>query len=135
MAFEIKDKAGNAIPINTLDEEVAKFWGKEVRKKDYASPYDYPDKSSIENIDQLRMAMAFNWFDIIGFNIHCLKKKGQVSWNLVIAEIMDAFDIDLHNFPSLVKSNHDYANFMQHYLDLIKHWDEKGYEAYCIIDE
>ena len=44
MSFQILDENNNAIPINLIDEEVAKFWNVEIDKKYYACPKSNDEK-------------------------------------------------------------------------------------------
>jgi hypothetical protein len=79
MGFQIKDKEGNPISINVLDEEAAEFWGRPVDPKHYVSPIkEFTNPDNLEGdalakaefkheLDELRKT---NWFDKIGWAIH-----------------------------------------------------------------
>lgn len=80
MGFQILNAEGEAIPINKLDEIVAKFWGVEVQEKSYARPYkrtDFPKGI----IGELQYYACGNWFDVIGWSIYASKTSGD--WDLV----------------------------------------------------
>ena len=127
MAFQILDKDGNGITLHDLDREACAFWGIDVLDKIYARPDN--------NIS------ASNWFDAIGFNISCLKRAGEVSWNLVVAELFDTFDSRLETITDPdwdPEGDYSYSvnkttNYLKGHLELIHHWRMKGYKAVCII--
>lgn len=68
MAFQILNASGEAIAINTLDEEVCQLWNCEVQAKSYAVPckreaFDPGFKGDMDYWKQT------NWFDSVGFAI------------------------------------------------------------------
>ena len=69
MGFMIKDKDGNAITMNQLDEQAAAVYGCEVDPKRYAKPV-YPDEGGLS-------WAGLSWIDVIGWQIQKFK-PGQV---------------------------------------------------------
>lgn len=151
MAFQILDNQGVAIPINKLDEEAAIFWGKELNKKSYATPFKLQE--GINSIDE----MCSNWFDIIGRSI---SSQGDFfsGWsNIVHTMIADLigtkfidfsvgydkrnvtvyYPEDVLNedggvidvlFPDNIKRGiYATLSFHKPFIELINHWQSKGY--------
>lgn len=124
MSFKIKTKEGNPLSMHTLDAEACRFWVIPRAEKSYAKAF----------------GMFDNWYDVIGFNIHCLKINGDVSWNLVVAEMYDTFGVELENIATPNKEpegKYDYSVtkatvYLLPCLQLISHWRFKGYQAECI---
>lgn len=139
MGFQIKDKDGNAITINHLDEEAATLWGVELKQKIYASPYkdlvkpetfasdEEKKKWSMKSLDNTRNQITCNWFDNVGFIIH----KGKATWKEVKDDYLEPYLEALKKY----EDRPDYDNFKKAFLgghvqsmcDLIDHWESKGY--------
>lgn len=145
-SFQILDKDGNAIPINTLDKEAADFWNKELDPKYYADP-------SKKDTDRW---LGANWFDTIGWYIanqgnyttgwanvvsslvaeplgQCLFKK-QEDNTVKVAKFVDCKDGELHLESCVEKSLFLSLCFFQPFIDLINHWAGKGYTPKQIIE-
>ena len=52
MSFQILDENNKAIPINLIDEEVAKFWNVEIDKKYYLYPNTRKNICKVKHIVQ-----------------------------------------------------------------------------------
>lgn len=160
MGFQIKDKDGQAIPINKLDEEAAGFWGKNPQEKKYAYPQnDAPESADMKTrFDALKRHA--NWFDIIG---HCIHSQGHAcsGWANVVATM-----IAEHIGMKFIDTSKGYAerpvkviffeeknekelclpvetevsiywtlDFYKPYIELINHWQSKGYSPVKITGE
>lgn len=152
MSFQILNKDGEPIPLNDLDREAAAFWGKEYDKKSYADPSP-PRKEGENEIDYYRRSRG-NWFDVIGFNIH--SQYGWCSgWANIVANMLSAMHMSFidtsegyQNRPVKVAEfapNPKYPGpalflpeeveveiyctlgFYKPYIELINHWQVKGY--------
>lgn len=156
-SFQIHDADGKAIPINLLDAEAAAFWGKEVHKKDYANPSE-PRKEGESELDYLRRSMTSNWFDVIGWCIGSQKNYTSgwrnVVHNMIADSLGDAFVsgkgdepipmeyihtcVELRESGQQVKAWHltdkletsVYGTmlFYKPFIELINHWQSKGYK-------
>lgn len=114
MGFQILDASGKAISINLLDEEAAKFWGKEVKAKEYAYPQpEFTNPDNLTGLDLVKAKFRYqaweihNWFDIIGWAI---AKQGG-NWD----EVRKYFD------------GCSTEGAFKPYFDLIAYWESKGY--------
>lgn len=123
MSFKIK-KDGVAVPINTLDETAAKFFGVMVDKESYASPLapkNEEEKAEIkklgirEYVDYISAIQSINWYDTIGF-------WGQTS------------DVPYGQVPfDSIKerlSEYNTNTYFQKILDLCDWFKENGYTYY-----
>ena len=127
-SFQILDKENKAIPINKLDEEAANFWNKVVQSKQYTSPHDH---------------FGTNWYDVIVWNIanqgHECSGWANVVATMMVSSIGMLFintDDNYQNVPvkiNTIESIQDNVNGVLHfykpYIDLINHWQSKGYKA------
>jgi hypothetical protein len=125
--FQILDEKGKAITINDLDLEAAIFWNKAIHPKSYASPEE---------------CYGANWFDIIGWNI-AYQGHECAGWANVVATMMATnigmkfIDLSKEYKDKPVKINtieetmpkiKDLISFYQPYIELINHWQAKGYQ-------
>ena len=119
MSFQILNKEGQAIGINTLDAEAAKFWGKEVHVKQYATPREG--------------RISGNWFDVIGLPISCHRGADDVTWKNVIAWQLDYYidivvkDDKVQSTEDIAKETPEWLNFYKPYIELVLHWKTLGY--------
>lgn len=125
MSFQIKNKNGEALTINDLDQEAATFWNKETHPKNYANPI--PNTG-----DEFKDAMncSFNWFDIIGWHIHNNKANfykrydNTITWDGVKESmLLNAIDVLKDKSEKLDLIREAYKPM----LELIDHWSGKGY--------
>lgn len=152
MAFEIHTAEGVAIPINTLDEEAALFWEREVRERYYAAPKPF-NYDNMNEVEKAKSDQLGNWFDVIGWNI---AHQGNYTrgWNNVINTMMseqigqavlgkdfsipntqrvsipqvDGTTKHLEFFNDKTESDLYWTlEFFKPYLNLIRHWEAKGY--------
>jgi hypothetical protein len=138
MGFQIKDKEGNAIPINELDKEAAEFWGKTPDDKYYANPMPEPleDATLSEKVRAEGSSMAMNWFDNIGWNI---ANPGNYTsgWNNVkvdLWQIQIASCVLKENKVEVLEYVGYHYDYIELFLDLIDHWAEKGYTPHKVED-
>lgn len=116
MGFQIKDKEGNAIVLNTLDAEAATFWEQPVDATSYASPKD----------------MWGNWFDMIGYKIHSpigpryTSGWANVKHNMFLVSV-GGFYKHLFNEAELTEKMAAVAKYLAPYYQLMDHWEAKGY--------
>lgn len=141
MGFQIKDKEGNAIRINTLDEQAANFWGQQVDTKKYAVPT--PEEACKTRQDFIRQT---NWFDMIGHMIHSPQTTQayydgwkEVKKNLILLYMESAFlskETNQVNDSDWVGGyfNHIVTEHLKPYLELIDYWDSLGYTPHQVID-
>ena len=121
MSFQILDENNKAIPINLIDEEVAKFWGVEIDKKSFACP------KSDEKLN-FRI-MSRNWFDTICYNIHSQKLE---NWDLILMAFIEPYinmkDDEWNKLTYLEKLTEIFSWPEQKpYIDLILYWKDKKY--------
>lgn len=148
--FQILNKEGVALTMSQLDSEAANFWGKEVHPKDYANPFPMvlPKDDSIESHIEAETRNAYNtssnWFDIIGWHI-ANQGNYTTGWNNVIdsmvtkslghAILNDQFELpefirvedELHLPEQVEMQIYAVLNYFKPFVDLIKHWESKGY--------
>lgn len=153
--FQILNKDGVALTISQLDAEAAKFWGKEVHPKNYANPF--PDvmpkddslKSYIEAERENAINDSLNWYDTVGYTI---ANQGDYTtgWNNVIntmvteslgrAILGKQFEIpefiqvgNEQHLPEQVEMRiNAVLNYFKPFVNLIKHWESKGYTPVSI---
>jgi hypothetical protein len=143
MGFEIRNKEGQALTLNALDQEAATLWGVDVENHTYASPFkklvgpeNYNELSEEEqkawrkkSLDNARDRITCNWFDNIGFIIHKLKTS---DWEAVRADYLEVYLDGLKKY----EGSPDYEKIKEVFLgghvkamcDLIDIWKEKGYQ-------
>jgi hypothetical protein len=122
MSFQIKNK-GVALSMHQLDAEAAKFWGKNNKEGQYATPYE--EESHL------------NWYDMIGWAI---ARQGHTTrgWKNIISTLY-IIHIDtimlaskgeklLAEEEEMVKDLKRIKVFLQPFIDLIQYWHDKGYE-------
>lgn len=149
MGFQILDKNKKAVPINEIDRIASEFWNVDYDNKLYASPVRMTYAQYVEsygeqfnengiNITKFRYKGSQtmnNWFDTIGFNIHKLGQLETITWNHVIAGMLDTFDVELEklNTPSY-KVDAKYslniteaADYYKPYFELIQKLRKDGY--------
>lgn len=148
--FQILDKEGVALTISQLDEEAAKFWGKEVHSKNYANPFPevIPKDDSIKSHIEAEMHNAhnnsLNWFDIIGWNV-ANQGNYTTGWNNVIdTMVTESLGRSILNdqceLPEFIQTGNEWhlpeqveirvytiLKYFKPFVDLIKHWESKGY--------
>lgn len=148
--FQILNQDGVALTMSQLDEEAAAFWGKEVHPKNYANPFPeiIPKDDSLESHIEAEVANArqnsLNWYDIVGFTI---ANQGNyttgwnnvinslISENLGLAIISEQFELpefvqigdELHLPRRIEMRINAVLNYFRPYVNLIKHWESKGY--------
>lgn len=76
MKFKIVSSTGKPVEINTLDEQIAQFWGKEISMRSYATPFPEELERAASRKEQFLMQSS-NWFDCIGWAI----ARGCSSWD------------------------------------------------------
>ncbi len=112
-AFQIQDSNGNGIPLNTLDKEAAEFCKVDLHSKEYAKPNH----------------CSSNWFDMIGWYIAnpCNMTTGWINVKTTI--LAQAAEWACYSFlkSKVNMSISDLSVAYQPYLDLIDHWETKGY--------
>lgn len=129
--FQIHDKDGKAININTLDQEACDLWDTQVDNKpkgSYASPYDKPEVKEKymrgdHKFNGIGGEVAFwaqreNWFDTIGWKI----AQGKTSWKGLRDEFLEIYR--KYNIPEedLKKDARIWG-----FVELIDLWESKGY--------
>jgi hypothetical protein len=115
MGFQIRDKDGNAIAINKLDEEACAFWNIPVDKEAYAKA----------------------WFDMIGYKIHhpidpnYTSGWGNVKHNMLLVTVGSLYKTvnDEKAFHEEVEQD---RLWLKKYFDLIDHWEAKGYTPHKV---
>ena len=122
MSFQILDENNKAIPINLIDEEVAKFWNVEIDKKYYACPKSNDEKTN-------RRFLARNWFDTICYIIHSQKLE---NWDLILMAFIEPYinmkDEEWNKLTYIEKLNEIFSWPEQKpYIDLILYWKSKNY--------
>jgi len=125
--FQIIDtKTGEAVRINELDRQAAEFWGVKLNKRSYAQPKDY--------------GYGSNWFDIIGFGISQMDYSH--SWNGVVSYLFEDIGnmfldystgyndrpVKVYDTQEVVEKIQIAIDFFKPYVDLINHWQAKGYQ-------
>ena len=130
-SFQILDRNNEPISINQLDQEAASFWGKEVDKKYYANPFkkkEFVNSSNLEG-EELKQAKetfklknrilqnAYNWHTVLAKSIPNITNS---NWECVTSSIIDEVEKGEELKPIM-------AEIYQPFLDLIKHWEKKGY--------
>jgi hypothetical protein len=141
-AFRVNDANGEAVDMHILDKEAAEFWGKELKEKEYANPS--PIFVNTQNLEGKELMMAeldhqfyrtaSNWFDTIGYQIANPRVKvnygkdphwDNVRNDLWITQMSGYYDIE--DTDELCKKTIASKRYLQPYLNLIKHWEDKGY--------
>ena len=144
-AFRIKTKEGESITINKLDEEAAQFWNKEIETKGYANPT--PKFTNPDNLTGIELTKAeinhiryenMNWFDFIGYEIANPSINGnETGWNKVRIGLLSKL-IKPEMFKKTFKQQMEDVAFFNYYLNsylkLIDHWEEKGYQPIQVIE-
>ena len=126
MGFQIKDKEGVALTLRSLDEEVALFWEVELEERMYAKPF-------IKGGTQ-EGSRGPNWFNMVGFHIHLrnnvkdYSENKQVDWADVLGLLMGDWLMSKDREASWEK-----PHYYQPYIDLVKHWEDKGYQAWSVV--
>lgn len=126
MSFQIIDKEGVPIGMNSLDKEACEFWGHEVCTKSYVTPSGQA---------------GGNWFDIIGYMIHSpvideKRKKGEMTWSDVITSLYalhDSYDAyqalkESWSKDKIQEERTKVLDYLHPYIQLIKHWYDKEYK-------
>lgn len=121
----IANKDGVGLTMNELDQEVCALWGIAVKSKAYAKPGEQDD--DMWNFNP-------NWFDSVGFTIHSLGRKDEshlkVDWSEVLGLLLSDLLMDkINDFDALRGS---IEGHWKPYIDLIKHWSDKGYKAIAV---
>ena len=118
MGFQIHTEEGKPVNIGTLDQEACKLWGVPGQSKYYAYPQyreRLEDESESEYYKNVINWMGMNWFDTIGFTIHCDKR---ITWDGIRLELIDMWSTKEFSAEELCP---------QHFA-LIQHWEDKGYQ-------
>lgn len=125
--FQILDKEGNAIPINTIDEMVCEYWKVPVKKDSYAMPLTR-DKFPKDIKGSMEYHMQQNWYDKIGWLI---SQDKHVTWKSLKGDIIacqkDLLAESLYNddIMDLIKILRE---LYKPWLDLINHFESLGYQ-------
>src|SRR4051812_38520421 len=110
MSFQIRNAQGEAIPINILDKEAAKFWGKALDPKKYAYPHLRADS---------------NWFDILGWAIYCPERYTEgwddVKCTLWVIQSKDLYKYIINNIGEILVRSTEIRDFLKPYFDLVDH--------------
>ena len=127
MGFQIKNKQGIAIPLNTLDKEIAELFGVKCDTKEYIS---YPSRT-----DQMPRS---NWFDTLGWFIH---NHGFNMFDLrtyILGTIFNAYEGVNHGSVLDLKIDLEKVNacieVTKHQLQILDMWKEKGYSCHQVKD-
>ncbi len=122
MSFQIKDKDGNAIGINTLDKEAAEFWAVPIKDKYYAEPMK--DGKSVGG----------NWFDNVGYAIHSPLTNHTSGWDNVRHTMWTNLMGWSYKDPEHVQIDHLKNNneYLKPYFHLITFWEAKGYTPHQV---
>lgn len=153
MGFQILNSNGEPISMHELDREAAAFWGKEVRIKYYATPTIYKGDDEFK---RAMADTSGNWFDVIGHAIHYQLHECS-GWANIVATMMatsigmkfiDTSEgykdrpVDVKYLTATTTDNVNYRiNFPEEllmplygtmlfykpYIELINHWQSKGY--------
>lgn len=123
MGFQILNSEKSPIEINALDKEACEFWQKEVHPKLYCSPNDSP---------------SFNWFDTIGFNIHCnhanwyRRTDDKITWKAVKESLCLTFiNVLTDKVEDITRVREE---LLKEHFALIDYWESKGYEPIKVTD-
>lgn len=122
MSFQILNKEGEAISLNSLDIEAGKFWhGEQFQpdKKYYCLPPEFP--------------FGANWFDVIGYMIHSPMGNYTSGWNNVkcslwTLHIRGDYDKAMGEFDVLANEIKQAIEYLRPFFALIDHWESKGYQ-------
>lgn len=160
-SFEIHNSDNQAIPLEELNKEAAKFWGKELDPNFYANPtqpFSNPDNLVGKELVKAQMIHSIrtspNWFDAIGWYI-ANQKSYYRGWTNIAASMMveligmrfinsspgynekpvkiaEVIYLNSDPYPSLslditiqIAST---LKYFKPYIDLINHWQSKGYK-------
>lgn len=119
--FEIHDKDGNAIIINTLDEQICNLIGNPVHSKNYC----YLGKES-ELLTYRDRSNAGNWFDILGW---------QIANNLSFQDIIDEYEKTFAEFIGEEDENGliiDLKTIIPYHIMVLEFWIESGYTGHSV---
>ncbi len=128
MNFQILDANKNPISLIQLNQEAAEFWNLEPSSKYYVKP----SKNHL------------NWFDVIGGAI--INKRNYYSgWTDVVNNLWEAqsegINIqggfnketntldDISIIPMTSERFNNIVEYLKPYIDLINHWNKKGYQS------
>ncbi len=154
-SFQIHTPEGKKLTMGDLDAEAAAFWNKEVDSDSYADPSE-PRKEGESSADYYRRSMLGNWYDIIGYNIanqgyamsgwsnvvHTILSSSMPSFIidtkegyadrpvklLAELEIIDETKFELNWIDNGKVALAGVLLFVKPYLELINHWQSKGYK-------
>ena len=130
MAFQIRNGEGKPIHMNDLNIEAAKFWG-QTDTSDHVSPVKIPDGLFDSNrsayTDLIKRHCLLNWYDRIGGSIHGVKAT---TWDEVINEMIRPF-VEHGYTVEETKADEEYNKPL---IDLVLHWEGKGYTPHFIKD-
>lgn len=122
MGFQIHDSKGEPVGMRTLDQEACDFWNVTIHKKWYATPYPAENENDIK---QVSLAMSTNWFDVIGWKIHYEKLT---TWKQVIDSLRNLYITECREEIGKGLEGVKYMlNHIQPFVNLIRHWERKGY--------
>lgn len=147
-SFQILDKDGKPVGMETLDKQACVIWGKEFSKKGYAFP------------GEGRFAYSGNWFDTLGWII---ANQGNAcgGWTNIIASMiaesigMHLIDTDenykerpvavaefekkengkLHLPDAVEEKIYGTLSYAKQYIPLIHHWQSLGYTPKKIVSD
>ncbi|HMT02783.1 MAG TPA: hypothetical protein PKD00_05655 [Burkholderiales bacterium] len=127
--FQILNKDGIAISMNTLDKEAAEFWNVKVDEKSYAKPNDN----------------SMDWYNTVGYAI-TIQGNYTSGWHNVVTTMLDKHlqgfmlnmkvkdKIELHDINILSRRLETIIKFYQPYVDLVNYWMDKGYTFKIVTD-
>lgn len=123
MGFQIRNKDGEALAINVLDQEACDFWEQPVDKEMYACP----------------KGGYGNWFDTIGYKIHNpIDPNYTKGWNSVKHELIllhcGSMYKHIGNLEQLKTKIEVINDYLLPYFQLIDHWEAKGYTPHKVQD-
>lgn len=124
MAFQIRNEIGDAIPINKIDEIVAKIWGNPVMDKTYAVPISR-DKFPKGLEGSFSFSTQTNWFDSIGWVISSEPVKNWLDVKSGLIKIHLDYILKDEN-PS--KKFESVLNYLSPYFKVIDEFEKKGYK-------
>lgn len=134
-AFQILDENKVAISLNKIDAVVAKFWGVEVQKKNYATHITQGEDESYMSF--VRREHGSNWFDVVGFSI---AKQGDYTsgWRNVALAMLEDANLALISEDMVLSMNterlENLMEFYKPYIELMNHFKSLGWTPHQVVE-